>query len=270
MKTVFRYGYPFFVLILFSAVVWLFIRPRVESSLIDAQTATVQTAARHTVYHAESWMASRIAIVSATARRISAQPREGESLVSTLIQQHPSLRMIRINAIQSDDELIGRGLQGTNDSLTFEESRWKEWQGLQGTDILLLSLPGDSLLLATRVAFTIGGSPFFCSALWSGEALTQILAQTPVPEGSLISMSGANGFVWKNWDATRVGMENRLKIGTRFERITGELAVSFPTAPIVEPAQRGFVEALGIFVLLMIPSAIASMLRWRRKPTAVS
>ncbi|GEM_PF-4503467 len=268
MKTALRIASPLAAYILFCAVVWLIIRPRVETALVEARASAVQDAARHTVRNAESWMASRIAIVSAAAAQISAQPRVGEELVSTLIRQHTSLRMIRIYASHSDDELIGRGPQGTNDSLTFEESRWKEWSVQRGTHVLVLSLPGDSMLFATRVAFTIGESQFFCSALWNGEALTQILAQAPVPDGSLVHLNGTNGLVWKNWDASAVGMEDRVKRSTRFEHMTGELTVAFPTASIVEPARNGFLESLGFLALLMIPSAIARMIRWRRESSS--
>jgi hypothetical protein len=235
-------------------VVWLHVRPNVEASAVDAYARTLHATAKYTNGLGESILHECFTTASAAGRAIKERPREGESFLRALLDQHANLLAVKVHSPVSSDELFVHRREFLADSTLFSAAGWFAWDEDTSIGGSIVPHGSDSLLIRTRTRFTLETNDFFLTMIWNGQGFQRLFATFPRDTAALVHLMGPAGIVWKNWSADSVDLELRDRITERFATFPLTLTIAFPTDAVTAPIRIALRTSIltGLIMILFL------------------
>jgi hypothetical protein len=244
-------------------VVWLLVRPSVETSAIDEYARMLHATATYTNGLAENILHECFTTASVADAAIKARPREGENLLRTLLDQHPNLLAVKVHSPGTSDELFVHRREFLADSMMFSATGWFAWDNDTSIGGSIIPHGSDSLLIRTRTRFTLEQDEFFLTMIWNGQGFQRLFTTFPVDSAALVHLMGPTGIVWKNWAGDSVGLELRDRITERFNTFPLTLTIAFPTNAVTAPIRIALRDSIIMaLIMILIPGIVGY---WRRR-----
>jgi HAMP domain-containing protein len=188
----------FFTVLLLLAL-WIILRPRYETSVINERMNTIQNLQTYAVEGLDHIIASWSDVTHFIAWEVTERPKDGEAILRSMVTLHPEIIQIKIQSSHLSDELASQNTLYRAPTLQFHDSVWIR---SNIDSVLQVAWLNDTSayqqLFITRVRFHVQNIPFVLTVVWDAKQLQSIFAELPLSEGYSASIQSASSIVLKN------------------------------------------------------------------------
>jgi hypothetical protein len=259
-------------------IVWMVVRPQYETSAMTDRLTIVQQLQNYSIENLDRTIVSWSEISQFIASQVTDHPKEGESILHTMMALHSDIIQIKIHSQNLSDELTSQNTSYPALNLEINDTMWvrsKLDSVLQIAWLLRTESPQQLLVMQTRCL--VQNTPFILTVIWNARQLNDILARLPLGQNYSMSIHSSSSMIVRNGSSFAIAEEphviDKVKSlpivqdgATSWRVLTGAfqsvqlwMMVAFPEKTITKPVE----DLMFSFTWLIVgPMLIVSIFGW--------
>jgi hypothetical protein len=198
-----------FTILAFLAV-WTILRPKYEASMIAERMKTIRQLQSYVIEDIDHTIADWSNVTRFIALEVTERPKEGESILRSMVALHPEIIQIKIHSPNLSDELTSQNTIYSRPNLQIHDSVWVR---SKMDSVLRIAWLHDTSshqnIFVMQKRFQVQNIPFVLTLMWDAGKLNTLFTELPLDEGYFSSIQSASSVLLQNSSSLKaIGVYN--------------------------------------------------------------
>jgi hypothetical protein len=259
-------------------IVWLFIRPQYEESILTERLTMVQQLQKSGMSSIDYTIAGWSNVSRFVTSQVTERPNEGETIFRTMMALHPNIIQMRIHSSGLSDELMSQNTAYPVLNLVLADSVWVHSKIDSTMRIAWLNRPDSAIqTFVLQTKFQVQRIPFVLMIVWDAKQLTTFFSDLPFSKDHDVGIYSSSGPIIQNSTVFKLDRSygtvekltpvQRIQEGTISWRVLTSafqsaqlwMVVAVPEKILLQPVKDFFLYSVFLIVGLML---LMSILGW--------